>query len=160
MIANGNIVTMKDIEDCLRETKADGVMSAEGLLFNPSLFSSSPLFHPIRNFSFPFYHLKPYSENPFLLSDKLNNNANNYNNNNDIININENNNNNNNNDDNNNDNDNENENTKYEMDFAPFIFSFDYLNFCRIYPTDISFIRGHLFKFLKEKFVLFLFIIY
>ena len=38
IIANGNVITYIDVEKNLATTKADGVMSAEGILDNPALF--------------------------------------------------------------------------------------------------------------------------
>ena len=39
IIANGNILSYSDISRCIKATHCDGVMSAEGLLYDPRLFS-------------------------------------------------------------------------------------------------------------------------
>ncbi|GIY60183.1 hypothetical protein CEXT_248871 [Caerostris extrusa] len=43
VIANGNILTFDDVQNCLKYTGADAVMSAEALLHNPALFSGENL---------------------------------------------------------------------------------------------------------------------
>ncbi|KAF2075284.1 hypothetical protein CYY_003413 [Polysphondylium violaceum] len=43
VFANGSVVLYKDIEPCLEATGAQGVMSAEGILANPSMFSGLDL---------------------------------------------------------------------------------------------------------------------
>ncbi|KAK5128837.1 hypothetical protein LTR85_000170 [Meristemomyces frigidus] len=42
IFANGNILQHDDIQECLEQTKADGVMTAEGNLYDPSIFATTP----------------------------------------------------------------------------------------------------------------------
>ena len=48
VLANGNILSLADANECMAYTGADGVLSADPLLANPALFSDRPVRHQNR----------------------------------------------------------------------------------------------------------------
>jgi tRNA-dihydrouridine synthase 1 len=50
LFANGNILNSSDIDKCLQTTGADGVMSAEGNLSDPTIFAEPPVEHVPREY--------------------------------------------------------------------------------------------------------------
>lgn len=72
VVANGNIRWLEDVDECIRATGVDGVMSAESLLENPALFAGYRMKPLDSSAAEPDDHDKKYSLNePTLVLEYL-----------------------------------------------------------------------------------------